>query len=514
MNNIIKVIIVVLFVFFPKWMYSNDSQFPATMITGTLPVMYISCSDEEIMSKDLHDKDYRLASFYLDGMGKFASLGSEEEQLGLQIKARGNFTRHSFSKKPFKIKLSSKQNLLGISPKKSKHYALLALADDGTGFMKNFVGFNLGRRIDEFLPWTPNMQPLELVINGEYRGLYFLVESVRVEEGRIEVAKLNDLETDYTKISGGYLIELDNYKREQQIRLWDNNDWDYLKVSPHTPEQWSPLQRQFLLDQFSAMTDLVHEHSDELWRYLDLDAVAAYYIVLEIIDQMEGFQGSTFLSRDFGEGKKWVFSPIWDCGNAFNRGETAGYFTETGRFNNKWIKDLQQMPTFMNKVRDIWKWFWGTQVDTFFDDLYNYKESIKEAAVQDYIRWGDYPLPEKYIDEYTGDPNYPCSVANNSNMEDRYSKVVYRLQTKINWLTKEWGIPDQFASVPRKDKSEAMPLTDYSDFTDIVSVERDGSLVYYDLVGHKLSAPPVNGIYIVVSLDSYGNKISEKKIVR
>ncbi|MDE5806987.1 MAG: CotH kinase family protein, partial [Muribaculaceae bacterium] len=139
--------------------------------------------DDEVISKDLSHKNYFNGSYWLDLNGcewleaeGAASIGDKDNPLPLQIKARGNYTRKAFSKKPFKLKLEKKQSMLGLS--KSKHFAILAHADDFFGYMRNFTGFNLGKRIG--LPWTPWQQPVEVIINGDYRGLYFLTESIRV----------------------------------------------------------------------------------------------------------------------------------------------------------------------------------------------------------------------------------------------------------------------------------------------------------------------------------------------
>ena len=169
--------------------------------------------DNEIISKDLDHKNYfSYAEYWLDLNGcewmeaeGAASVGSKEEPLPLEIKARGNWTRRGFSKKPFKLKLGKKQNLLGLT--KSKHFAILAHADDQRGYLKNFVGFNLGKRIG--LPWTPAQQPVEVVINGDYRGLYFLTESIRIDEDRVNITELDDNVSDPALASGGYLVELE-----------------------------------------------------------------------------------------------------------------------------------------------------------------------------------------------------------------------------------------------------------------------------------------------------------------
>ena len=157
-------------------LFGEEGEIPVTGLSGTLPVLYINIyntDDEgnftslnnEVLSKDLADKDYRPGEYWLDTTpcawaeeAGFVSIGSKDEPLPLEMKARGNYTRTGFAKKPFKLKLGKKQNLLGLTPSKSRHYAILAHADDTFGYLRNFTGFNLGNRIG--LPWTPDQQPV------------------------------------------------------------------------------------------------------------------------------------------------------------------------------------------------------------------------------------------------------------------------------------------------------------------------------------------------------------------
>ena len=218
--------------------------------SGTLPILYINVYDEngnlnnEIISKDLDHKNYFSGDYWLDLNGcewmeaeGAKSIGSKEDPLPLQIKARGNWTRKGFSKKPFKLKLDKKQSMLGLS--KSKHFAILAHADDFFGYLRNFTGFNLGRRME--LPWTPDQQPVEVVINGDYRGLYFLTESIRVDSDRVNITELDDNVSDPALVSGGYLVELDNYDEDNQIRMEEKGQAggfkDTLRITFDTPPE-------------------------------------------------------------------------------------------------------------------------------------------------------------------------------------------------------------------------------------------------------------------------------------
>ncbi len=465
---------------------------PVAGLSGTLPVIYI-VTDPVMLSKDLDDKTYRDGMYYLDANGCdwAESIGSASEMLPLEIKARGNWTRLGFAKKPFKLKLGSKQKMLGLS--KSKHFALLAHADDNVSYLRNFVGFNLGKRLG--LPWTPSAQPVEVVMNGDYRGLYFLPESIRVESGRIEIEKLADEETDPALCSGGYLVELDNYEEGDQIIEEEENGDDVMRVTFDTPEVYSPLQRTFIEEQFTTMNRLVSSHDAALWSYMDMDMAARYYIVEEIIDHRESYHGSTYLFRDRGENKKWMFSPLWDCGNAFTRENPQSYFTDETIYGNLWINNMRQTPGFMDKVEETWRWFWGNKVGDngadLISDIEAYIESLREAAKADRARWKDAPRPE-----YPG----ATDVVDNSDMDRGMNFVKNSLRSKVEWLSSKWGMPSAEAAEPAPDSTPAADLPNYLAGIEEVVVSGEGEVrAIYNLQGLPVVAPASGEIVIVVT---------------
>lgn len=482
-----------------------DGATPRPAVSGTLPVLYINVYTDashtqfnnEIISKDLDHKNYFSdAEYWLDLNGcewmaadGAKSIGSAEEPLPLEIKARGNWTRRGFAKKPFKLKLGAKQKLLGLS--KSKHFAILAHADDNCGYLRNFVGFNLGKRIG--LPWTPAQQPVEVVINGDYRGLYFLTESIRIEGDRVNIEELDDNVSDPVLCSGGYLVELDNYDEDNQIRMEEKSCvdtyCDVLRITADTPEEYSELQRRFITDQFSAMNDAVGSCSDALWSYMDLDDAVRYYIVEEMISHVEAYHGSTYLFRDRGENQKWHFSPLWDCGNAFN-GPTDGFFYDHDPFGNTWIPSIRQNHKFNDKLQLTWLWFMNTRYEGLIDDIDAYVAHITTAARYDRNRWQNAPVPDGGM-----------GVVDNSDMQNRRNHVVDHLNAKLAWLRGKFGDYEHIhiTDEPARDNTAAASLPDYlsSGVEDVVVDPADAPAEYYTLQGIRVAAPAPGNIYIV-----------------
>lgn len=512
------------FTFNPEWPYSANVKFtipgtspqPPVGLSGTLPVLYInvytddtySTYNNEVISKDLAHKDYfEFANYWLDTNGcewleelGAKSIGSEEEPLALQIKARGNWTRIGYSKKPFKLKLDKKQSLLGLS--KSKHFAILAHADDNCGYLRNFIGFELGKRIG--LPWTPSQQPVEVVINGNYRGLYFLTESIRVDEDRVNITELGDDVSDPKLVSGGYIVELDNYDEDEssQIRMeekhcasgWHN--YDPLRITFDTPEVYSDLQRRFITDQFTAMNNYVGDNDDNLWSYIDLDDAARYYIVEEMVSHVESYHGSTYLFRDAGYGQKWHFSPLWDMGQAFN-GPTDDFFYNHDPYGNTWIPSLRENNKFNDKVKETWLWFMSSQYPGLETDINDYVSNITAAAQADYNRWNGQPVPSG-----------GASVADNRNMQEKKNNAIGHLNAKTNWLKGQFGdYTKETYSEPLRDETPAAELPDYvdvsTDVIDVLEVENIAGIdEFYNLQGFRVGNPQPGSIYIVIS----GNK--------
>lgn len=474
-------------------------------LSNTLPVLYINVYDEagnldnEIIDRNLSHKNYFNGNYWLDINGckwaldeGFESVGSKDEPLPLQIKARGNYTRLGFSKKPFKLKFDKKASLLGMS--KSKHYTILAHADDNKGYLRNFTGFNIGKRMQ--LPWTPSQQPVEVVINGDYRGLYFLTEAIRVGDGRVPIQELEDNCTDSDLASGGYLIELDNYDEDNQIRLEEKGQYpgykDMLRVTFDTPEEYSQIQYDFVLDQFTHMNDLIGENSDNLWSYMDMDDAARYYLVEEIISHTEAYHGSTYMYRDYGVSQKWHFSPLWDCGNAFN-GPTDGFFFDHSPFGSTWIGSMLMNDKFKQKVKDTWLWFMSNRYDGITSDIESYCNSIAEAAKADHKRWGDAPTP---------DTPQATQVADNTDISSRMNEVLYHLKSKTEWLKGQYGdYTGNTYPEPARDLTPCAPLPSFITTgvknIDVEKTEIDGSAAYYDLQGVKVTKP-VKGLYIKV----------------
>lgn len=384
------------------------------LYSGTLPVMFIYTENgANISSKDI----YIDASYYIDNQGieEFKSIGSPDSMLAMEIRGRGNYTWTGFDKKPYRIKLGEKKKLLGMN--KSRHFVLLAHADDNLAFLRNTVGFELSRRLG--LKYTPAQQPVEVVLNGDYIGLYFLTENIRIAKDRVNITEQPDMITHPDSITGGWLIEIDNYSEDYQVYITEGNG-EAIRFTYKSPEILSPEQKAYLTNQVSLMNNAIYnsDKSSTYWEELiDIDSLARFYIVQEIMDNAESFHGSCYIHKDFGANSKWIFGPVWDFGNSYHR-YWQEFIYQNPPFGQNWIGEIAKYPRFQQKVVEIWKQFKGNDysgLDSFIND---FCENINIAAHYNASKWPDY---------------------GNSNISNAKNEFNTFLNNRINWLVQQWG---------------------------------------------------------------------------
>ena len=121
-----------------------------------LPVCYVTTRyNISISSRD----EYVTATMHIVHNGK-----SLFEDTLLRIKGRGQASWTSmFPKRPYKLKLSSRYELLGMPA--NKHFVLLANYTDKS-LMRTAIGFKVGELLER--EWSPQSRFVELVLNGKY----------------------------------------------------------------------------------------------------------------------------------------------------------------------------------------------------------------------------------------------------------------------------------------------------------------------------------------------------------
>lgn len=405
------------------WQASQGSG--TNSISGTLPVVYITTQNKQAIT----DTETQIPmTLYIDSvLADYRSLGSSQAPIPGTIKGRGNWTWRGFDKKPYKIKFDAKQKVLGMP--NNRHWCLMANTDDYLGFLKMPAGLAVSEAVG--LRWTPRMRPVELVLNGRYMGLYFLTEHVRIASNRVRIKEQADNETHADSITGGWLVEIDNYRTENNIEI-DEGNGQHVMISLREPEVLSGAQRAYLENQLNGINNALYGSSSaRLKQILDIDEAARYYLVQEIMEDCESYHGSCFLYKDrdsLGVADKWKFGPVWDFGNAYDRQqETWIYINPT--WDQYWIGQLATWPEFQQAVKEQWWIYYHTQKDDVRNRISNIAGTITQAAKNDAQAWRN-----------------TTGYNDNSNMSAKLNDFLRRYDWRIQWLYSQLGEGIQPAS--------------------------------------------------------------------
>jgi len=220
----------------------------------------------------------------------------EEKKTGAVIRVRGNTSASQFEKKPYKIKLQKKADLLCRDDSKYDDKDWLLIKNWG---IRGLVGFRLNEMLG--LPYAPKFQYVNVVLNGCYKGTYLLCESIsRNTDCRIIVSKK------------GYIFEYDAYwwKEDFYVRSNYNIPMHYTFKYPDT-EDLTPE----IIDSFSDYINNVEcsLKNGDYDRYLDLDTFVLWLIGQDILGNYDSAGSNIFLSKyDDGDETQIQIPCLWD----------------------------------------------------------------------------------------------------------------------------------------------------------------------------------------------------------
>ena len=148
---------------------------------------------------------------------------------------------------------------------KHKRWVLLANYLDRT-LLRNHVAFHIAMLTD--LEWTPRGQHVELILNGEYRGNYYLCEQIKVDENRVNIHEMESSDIEGEALTGGYLMELDNHYDEV------NKFKSQIRELPYMFKE--PDEDVLTAEQFAYMQDYVNDFENALYNYFSGRSISTH----------------------------------------------------------------------------------------------------------------------------------------------------------------------------------------------------------------------------------------------
>lgn len=221
--------------------------------------------------------------------------GETKEYSNVEIKGRGNSTWRQ-PKKPYQIKFSENVDLLGLG--KAKKWTLLTNYHDAS-HIRNDVAFTLAEMLE--VPYNKRGEFVELYVDGNYRGLYYLVQKIEISKGSVDLRREN-----------GVLFEVDNlYGDKEECYYSYFNDCLILKDGVMKQgEAREEVANEFLEDYKDAEKMLKNGDYNGAKEKIDYESFAKYYLLNGFTVNPDGFSTSFYIYRN--NDNKIAAGPVWD----------------------------------------------------------------------------------------------------------------------------------------------------------------------------------------------------------
>lgn len=232
---------------------------------------------------------------WLDGAKVYDSGEYEKGESGLTIKIRGNTSAY-YAKKPYKLKMQKKADLLGLGDAryKNKDWVLLC---SGPMTLSQIIGFKVSELCG--LQWTPRLRPVNVVLNGTYQGLYILAEAVSRDEARLNVDKAT-----------GYIFEADPYWWNEEYYVegpgFEKFTFKYPDYKDLTDGQRTYFKK--MINEVCLSLD-----NGEYDKYIDVNSFAAWTLAHDILGISDGAGSNKYFTKyDNTPNSKVMAANIWD----------------------------------------------------------------------------------------------------------------------------------------------------------------------------------------------------------
>ncbi len=346
--------------------------------------------------------------------------------------------------------------LLGMP---SEHDWILYAPYDDKTCMRNVLSYDIANKTGRYASRT---KFCELVINGQYQGIYVLEEKVKRDANRINISKL--LPTDITgdQLTGGYIIKVDRddgpgsfwtspYPADDGTPI--NFVFDYPQNGTIVPQQRAYIQSYVDTVENVLASSTFADPTNGYRKYIGVNTFIDYFILNEVSKNVDGYRLSTYFYKDKqSSGGKLKAGPAWDYNLAWwNANYCEGDLTSGWAWNqgtictggwqgNFWWRRLLEDPAYTADLKCRWNELRLTTLsipvlNNFVDSIASY---LNEAQARHFSAWpilGVYtwpnpsPIPADYPGEITAlktwihdritwlDANMPgtCNVGINEN---------------------------------------------------------------------------------------------------
>ncbi|MGB2806170.1 MAG: CotH kinase family protein, partial [Sedimentisphaerales bacterium] len=352
--------------------------------------------------------------------------------------------------------------------------------------MRNFLSYKWSNDVGRYAVRT---RFIELFLNtggggvslSDYVGVYVLMERIKRNENRVDIARLDSTDNTEPDITGGYIIKKD--KIDSGEPTFNTSTGQQLLYYEPKWTEITQAQKDWIkgyLDEYESVlygpnfTDPIDGYA----KYIDVDSFVDHHIIVELTKNIDGFRLSTYMFKD--RGGKLNMGPVWDynlsLGNAdYYQGwlSDGWYYSQLNNTEYPWWRRLFEDPEFRLRYADRW---FGLRRKLFTTDqllqtVNNTAALLNEAQARNFVKW-----PILGIDIW---PNW--FIAHTYQEEINWMKGW--LGNRLTWMDAQIGT--EFAAAPPLFNQQGGQVNQVFNLTMTAS----SGTIYYTLDGNDPRQP-------------------------
>jgi len=513
-----------------------------------LPLFIIETSGQTIPDEPKITATLRVVDNGSENTNSYFDAGTDYDGL-VGIETRGQSSQYFFPKKSFGFELRDESgegidaSLLDLP--EEEDWILYAPYSDKT-MLRNAITYSLGAKMGA---WQPRFKYCEVYLNGDYQGIYLLMEKIKRDKNRVDIAKLKPDEISGDDLTGGYIVKVDKIQDLNWTEYFYTNptnrysnarDYAFTYVYPHfdkiATEQKNYL-KTYLTDFQNALNGSSFKDPENGYqKYIDVNSFVDFQIMNELSNNVDGYRYSTFFhKKKDSNGGKLFAGPLWDFNLGYGNVDyaPANLSTEGWLYPNygpnegfpmHWWARLMEDPAYQEALYQRWTALrtGAFSTDAIVGNLEEMVSHMGAAIDRNYEKW---PIIGQYVW-----PNF--DYENTTYEEELYFLtrwLIYRIAWMDNNITSTTGLFDDF-NLESNLNVFPNPVRNFVtvgleieqiDNLDIEIIDLLGKVVFQSEYSPsysgnhsvRLSLPQINNGYYILLVKQRGQLIGSHKLI-
>ena len=325
-------------------------------------------------------------------------------RIGIEIRGSSSQTlpKKGYGLTTLKADNTSNNNVELLGMPSENDWVLNGIAFDPS-LIRDYLSYNLSRQIGNYATRTAYC---EVVINGEYKGLYILQEKIKAGSDRVNVLKIGTSDITSPNVTGGFITKADKTTGGDPI-AWSMPSYtttvDFIHELPK-PAAVQPAQTTYIYNQFLQLASTSNANATSVINgypsVIDVPSFVDFMLINELASNADAYQFSTYFHKD--RNGKLRAGPIWDFnltyGNdlflwGYDRSKTNIWqFSNGDNEGAKFWTDLFNNPMYKCYFAKRWNQLTQTGQPLNYSSLVQFIDAtlsyISEAKVREHQKWG------------------------------------------------------------------------------------------------------------------------------